>query len=313
MSGVPLFAFLDLPLELQLWGAGTLVLTAGLAFAAGMWFARVSPERALRRARHRLEDLVRIVNRRLDTAQETCDLLARFPNLLLTFEQLDKLDQRQARLLKTVGGIVTRQREQVAGRIAAIPAAPPPPAARAKFALTWSRTPEDAESGLPDSTACETNLAAMLEASRKSGVPCGVLLVKIDRLDHLRERFGWTGARQFVRRMARVCGQALRDADLICRHSDDTFALLLPEADSFAGCQLAEAVRTAVRGHRFRLDESGPEVLVTASFGYTPCSGADDILLVLSRAGDALARSQQRGRNQLHVHDGAASRLCATA
>lgn len=301
----------DLPLAWQAWSVAALALTAGLAFAAGMWYARSAPRRALRRAEHRLDELVRIVHSSLDSAQRTCELLGAFPNLLLTLEQLERLDQRQAQLLTTINGIVARQRERLSPQSPAI-AAEAPAAPRVKFTITWIRTPQDPETELPDQSACQTNVAAMLEASQNSAAPCGLLLVKIDRLEHLRNRFGRAAARQFLRRMARLCIQSSRDADLVCRHSDDTLAVLLPDIDPQMGCQLADRIRAAIRGHRFRLDdETGPEVLVTASFGFTPCDGSDDPQLVLSRAGDALDRSQRRGRNQLHIHDGTASRLCA--
>lgn len=293
-----------------------LVLTAGLAFSAGAWFGRGAPERALKRARHRLGDLVRVVQRTLDSAQEACDLLGKFPKLLLSLEQLERLDRRQSQLLNTIGEIVTRQRERAAATLPAMLAATEElSAARpgVPFSVTWVRTPEDPETELPDASAFETNLAAMLEAAGQSGTPCGVLLVKVDRLEHLRTRCGWTGARQFIRRIARICTQAARDADLICRSGDDTLGLLMPAVEPSAGYRLAEEIRAAVRGHRFRIDETGAEVLVTASFGYASCGGGDDVHLVLSRAGDAIARSQERGRNQLHVHDGASARLCATS
>ena len=66
---------------------------------------------------------------------------------------------------------------------------------------------------------------------------------------------------------------------------------------------MAETVRAAVREHSFHIDASGPEVLLTASFGYAVCLPDEPPTLVLDRAGDALQKSQSVGRNQLHVHD----------
>jgi GGDEF domain-containing protein len=88
------------------------------------------------------------------------------------------------------------------------------------------------------------------------------------------------------------------------------FAVLLPSVAPLAGARVAEALRSAVRQHRFRANETGPEIVVTASFGYAACLPGDPPSLVLDRAGAALAKSQACGRNQLHAHDGLHQALC---
>jgi PleD family two-component response regulator len=52
-------------------------------------------------------------------------------------------------------------------------------------------------------------------------------------------------------------------------------------------------------------------VLVTASFGFTECPPHDSAEAALARAGDALAQSTRRGRNQLHVYADEAVVHCA--
>jgi diguanylate cyclase (GGDEF)-like protein len=139
------------------------------------------------------------------------------------------------------------------------------------------------------------------------------LLVKIDRRDGLKSRFGIRGAEEFDKGVAYVISHSLREQDLACRMTEDTFGILFPSVDGEAGHKLAQAVRNAVRFHTFRSNGIGPEVLVTASFGYTSCAPADHPEVVLSRAGEALARSAQRGRNQLHLAEGSSVVHCAAA
>ncbi len=99
----------------------------------------------------------------------------------------------------------------------------------------------------------------------------------------------------------------------MCRLTEDSFGVLFPSVDAEAGRRLAQAVRNSVRFHTFRLHDVGPEVLVTASFGYATCTPEDDAETALVRAGDALARSIRRGRNQLHLADGQSVVHCAAA
>jgi PleD family two-component response regulator len=90
----------------------------------------------------------------------------------------------------------------------------------------------------------------------------------------------------------------------VSRYNRDTLAVLMPAIDALAGGQLAGTIRDRVRSYQFRLDATGPEVLVTASFGYTRLFPGDTTESALNRAGSALEKSCGRGRNQLHVHDG---------
>ncbi len=41
------------------------------------------------------------------------------------------------------------------------------------------------------------------------------------------------------------------------------------------GMKIAEKIRETVRNYHFRVDDNGPEVLVTASFGYANCGPGD--------------------------------------
>jgi hypothetical protein len=45
-------------------------------------------------------------------------------------------------------------------------------------------------------------------------------------------------------------------------------------------------------------------VILNSHFGYTDCLPHENEDLILNRAGNALARSQSRGKNQMHAHDG---------
>lgn len=174
----------------------------------------------------------------------------------------------------------------------------------ADFEIDWQRQPEDSKSGIPNRAAFDDNLRALIAAGQNAGVDSGLLLIKVDKFDQLQTRYGNADAEAFLRKVVAVVCRAGRDEDLLCRYSTDMLALLMPQIDSKAGRVAAQKIRDSVRSSRFRLDADGPEVLITASFGYTVCDPDDNPDLVVNRAGNALAKSQRRGRNQLHLHDG---------
>jgi diguanylate cyclase (GGDEF)-like protein len=288
------------PAGLWLWAALTLVLTAVLAFAGGIAFARMSSRRAIERARQHVARLVPIVLESLRTADDACRTLAGISAWGLSTTQLEQLAASRTRLLETWQQIDLRQQEQElqaeldAQRTARM----------AEFQARWTREPADEGTGLPDRSAFDANLQLVLSEGAQADVESGLLVVRIDRYDQLRKRFGLRGAQQIGERMARLLCRLIRDKDLVCRFAIDTFAVLMPGMDAASGDRLAATIRDTVRDHHFQLDKTGPEVFVTASFGYTSLRGDDSVELAVGRAVHALSRSERRGRNQLHLHDG---------
>lgn len=167
------------------------------------------------------------------------------------------------------------------------------------------RSPEDAATGLPDRTAFDHNIALLQDAVNQSGGEAGLLLVQLDRWPQLVRRIGMAQSLVLLRKVAGVLCRSIRDEDLLCRTGDETFAVLMPNVGPETGGHLAEAIRRTIRHYHFRLDETGPEILVTASFGFAATLPGEHPDLLCNRAGDALALSHRRGRNQLHIHDGA--------
>jgi diguanylate cyclase len=228
--------------------------------------------------------------------------------MALTREQVDQLDTKRNSLLEVVGRIVGTQRDALTKADAEAKSRPKPK----PFKMAWQRTSFDAHTNLPDRAAFDANLATMLEAGTKTDQPSGLLVVRIDRIDQLKSRFGIAGSDAFVKELAAVISQSIRDQDLACRIGPDLFAVLIPSVDAENGRKLSQAIRSAVRVHSFRVHDGGPEVLVTASFGFTACPPRDSAEAALNRSGNALSQSTRRGRNQLHVTEGEAVVHCAT-
>jgi diguanylate cyclase (GGDEF)-like protein len=294
LSGSPI------PLNLWLWAGVTLLLALSIGFAAGLCYARLSVKWAFRRAKQRFSNMYALVLESLDSAEKACALLESFPNLLLNSEQTERLDKTQGKLLATISKVVDGQRTLTARKAERSHKQPKPQ----EFAFEWICSPESPLSGIPDRAAFDANLTSLLAIGLESETKSGLLFIKVDRFDQLNSRFGAESAQKLLRKMAAVVCRALRDEDLVCQYSPDTFGVLMPAVDANAGSKLALALRNTVRSHHFRLEESGPEVLVTASFGYTTCEPDDNFDLALNRAGNAVAQSQRRGRNHLYVHDG---------
>lgn len=280
-------------------------LTGVLAFLGGIRYARLSVRRSLERTKRDLKRLTAYVSQSLQTAQEACGLLETFPQLQLSAEQLRQLDCKRIGLLETISRIMESQ-EQVA--------AEPEPESPAELpSPDWLRTPEDSVTKLPNRQTFEENFQRLQALAGEHGFTSGLLLVQIDKYDQLKKRYGIAGVQGFSRKLAGLICRSMRETDIVMQHNAETFAVLLPGVHLQNGKAVAEAIRQSVRRYHFRLNENGPEVLVTASFGLTIGGAEESAEEVLLRAQHALSRSQRRGRNQLHVDDGQKLALCPIA
>jgi diguanylate cyclase (GGDEF)-like protein len=290
------------------WIIASVRLALGLGFLAGVTYANRATDRGIRKASKTLASLYTLVLDSLENSRRIVALLENFPKVALTKEQVDQLDTKRGFLTDMMGRLIGTQRDALAKQVET--QAKPKPKSK-PIKLTWQRGTFDAHTNLPDRTAFDVNLAQMLDAGSRAEVPSGLLQIRIDRIDQLKSRFGIAGSDAFVKDLAAVMSQSVREQDLACRLAPDLFAILLPNVDAESGRKLSQAVRNAVRVHNFRTHDGGPEVLVTASFGFTPCPPHDSPEAALTRSGDALAQSARKGRNQLHAYEGEAVVHCA--
>jgi diguanylate cyclase (GGDEF)-like protein len=290
------------------WIIASVMLALGLGFLAGVTYANRATDRGIRKASKTLASLYTLVLDSLENSRRIVALLENFPKVALTKEQVDQLDTKRGFLTDMMGRLIGTQRDALAKQVET--QAKPKPKSK-PIKLTWQRGTFDAHTNLPDRTAFDVNLAQMLDAGSRAEVPSGLLQIRIDRIDQLKSRFGIAGSDAFVKDLAAVMSQSVREQDLACRLAPDLFAILLPNVDAESGRKLSQAVRNAVRVHNFRTHDGGPEVLVTASFGFTPCPPHDSPEAALTRSGDALAQSARKGRNQLHAYEGEAVVHCA--
>jgi diguanylate cyclase (GGDEF)-like protein len=293
----------SVPAGWWLGGMAILFVAAASGFAAGLYCARWSERRAFDEARAGAAQLFQTIVQTLDAARELCGLLEKYPGKVLKTEQTAQLEQRKGGLFEALARIISRHAPP-AEPVHAAPASQP-------FVVEWLMHPVDPATELPDRAAFESNLASLLAAGRAAGCESSLLLIRVDKLPGLVARFGQSNTGKLIKRLAGVVCRAVRDEDLVCRCNSETLGVLFPQLDLEGAMRLGRAIRDSVRNHHFHVHETGPEVLLTASFGCTACRPDENVELVMNRAFDALSKSQRVGRNQLHVHDGANLVHCA--
>lgn len=300
----------------QWWLAALVIIfvAAASGFGAGFACARWADRRAFARARSGVNRLFQTVLESIDGARDLCRLLERYPGKFLQTDQMAQLEKRQGGLMEALSRIIDRH---VAAPVeAAAPPTdnpPPPPSPVVTPKLNWLRNPVDPGTDLPDRAAFDANLTSLVEVCRSGEALGSLLLLRVDKMSALAARHGNASVDKLIKRMAMIVCRAARDQDLVCRCNAESLGVLMPDVDLEGATRLGRAIRDSVRSATFRVDETGPEILFTASFGCTVCRPDENADLVYDRAVDALTKSQRLGRNQLHVHDGEALVHCTAS
>lgn len=280
-------------------GLAGLVLVATIAgFIAGVQCAPWLQERAWKRASRQVQRLFEFTASHMERTSQLCQMLNEAAQAPFDKPQWDRLEAARYKLADCWKVIAERQTAKLAE-----PQADACLTGSTPFHVEWTRGTVDAATQLPDRATFEINLQQLISQSSAHCQPSGLLLFHIDKCDQLARRYGAEALSLLQSKLATVVIKAARNEDLVCRLDRDLFAVLIPSVSPIAGSRIAETIRAAVREHAYRIETNGPEVLLTANFGYAVCLPDEPSSLVVDRASEALQKSQSAGRNQLHVHD----------
>jgi diguanylate cyclase (GGDEF)-like protein len=159
--------------------------------------------------------------------------------------------------------------------------------------------------GLPNRTLFRELFQHEVSAARRSGRSMAMLFIDLDRFKTINDSLGHAVGDEFLLGTSQRLLQALRESDLVCRHSGDEFLVLLRDADRWETVALAaerilRAVEAPLPLSRRRTatgaDESA-QVKVSASLGIAlyPRDGEEFDALV-RHADLAMYESKQQGR-----------------
>jgi len=161
----------------------------------------------------------------------------------------------------------------------------------------------DALTGLHNRGYLDSTLERELARSKREGAALSVVMIDVDHFKKFNDRYGHQAGDECLKNVARALqGSARRASDLVARYGGEEFSLVLPNTDSAAALQLAEAVRQAIE----KLDmphELSAQGRVTISVGVATMTGDSErnVASLLRAADEALYCAKGAGRNQVMV------------
>jgi diguanylate cyclase (GGDEF)-like protein len=134
-------------------------------------------------------------------------------------------------------------------------------------------------------------LEAEIERSGRTGREFSVLLLDLDGLKSINDRFGHLVGSRALLRLAEVLGVHSRSVDTPARYGGDEFALVMPETGSQAARRVAGRIR-----ERLASQTEEPKISVSIGVAVYPSSGATAERLLMA-ADEALYAMKQAGKN----------------
>ena len=132
-------------------------------------------------------------------------------------------------------------------------------------------------------------LEAEIERSGRTGREFSVLLLDLDDLKSINDRFGHLVGSRALRRLGEVLGVYSRSVDTPARYGGDEFALVMPET----GTQAARRVAGRIR-ERLSSQTEEPKISVSIGVAVYPSSGATAERLLMAADEALYAMKQER-------------------
>lgn len=160
----------------------------------------------------------------------------------------------------------------------------------------------DALTGLGNARHFRAALEQEVDRVSRSGEIALLLLVDLDFLKAINDKYGHLAGDQALRAVAQVLARNVRPMDTAARYGGDEFAVILPNCRPGAGQVIAERIREQVEQTPIGMPD-GTTVRLTTSIGGAHVSPWSKVVAedVLKKADQELYRAKERGRNQVSM------------
>jgi diguanylate cyclase (GGDEF)-like protein len=135
--------------------------------------------------------------------------------------------------------------------------------------------------------------------ARRAGQPLSLILVEVDEFAELVERQGAHFGDAVLKRFSEIVHEALRKEDIVVRFAAAQLLVVLPDIPGPGAVVVAGRIRREVEEEIFVADDRHAPVTVSLGVAARHDEGPESVDSLLTRAGDALALAQRRGRNRV--------------
>lgn len=215
--------------------------------------------------------------------------------VVVTFDDLTELEQKNGELERTLGKLEQSQREIT----------------RQNRELQVLAT-RDPLTGVLNRRSLFEGMKTLLAEAADSDEPLSVIMVDIDHFKSINDRFGHATGDKVIKMLSGILTQAVRAEDLVGRYGGEEFCVALPGHDEAQAAEIAEHMRLVLNdGKNARYTSA---LRISASFGVsTDWHGKMTSGALVDLADKALYEAKESGRNRVVCWSQVASEEAATA
>lgn len=129
---------------------------------------------------------------------------------------------------------------------------------------------------------------------------CSLIMLDIDHFRKVNDHYGHLTGDEVLEKVAALIRGNIRDTDIAGRYGGEEFIIVLPRTDLASSWVAAERLRSIIETARMK-DSDGNAFSVTASQGLVGWERNDDGASLISRAGEALCKAKEKGRNRVQI------------
>jgi diguanylate cyclase (GGDEF)-like protein len=157
----------------------------------------------------------------------------------------------------------------------------------------------DALTGAWNRRKLDEILASERTRSLRTGKPCALLLLDLDRFKSINDTLGHAGGDRSLMHFVEVIRGSIRASDFLARLGGDEFCILMPETTAEEAGVLAERIARGLRS--MPLVYLDREVKLSCSIGISALDGHESFDEVVARADKALYAVKRKGRDGFAV------------
>lgn len=137
-----------------------------------------------------------------------------------------------------------------------------------------------------------------MERTRRSGLPCCIILADIDHFKVINDQFGHEAGNLALKAVTGLWKRNIRQVDYACRYGGEEFLFILPNEKLFNAIHTAERLRKSLATRPLQLKKK--QVRLTASFGVCEYNGLGQHSVgnLIEKADFFLYQAKNTGRNR---------------
>jgi diguanylate cyclase (GGDEF)-like protein len=153
----------------------------------------------------------------------------------------------------------------------------------------------DGLTGLHNHRYFKEQLHREIKRQQRTREDLALLIIDIDDFKQLNDQFGHAAGDEFLKQLARILEETVRDTDVLARYGGEEFVVLATGTDTLGAVTMAEKLRTQVAETSFIVDSSMRPRRVTVSVGVSLYKHSQSEMFTAADA--ALYRAKSAGKN----------------